>query len=93
VRMADGPGDGRFTHGGVDYIYAAYSPEVVLPDGLTEAEQEIVRLIALGHSNAGIAEERGVSVRTVANQIRSIFRKTGVGARGDLIVSVRGAAS
>ena len=35
------------------------------PDGLTEREVEILRLIALGHTNAEIAEQLFLSVRTV----------------------------
>ena len=35
------------------------------PDGLTEREVEIVRLIALGHTNSEIGEQLYLSVRTI----------------------------
>jgi DNA-binding CsgD family transcriptional regulator len=55
----------------------------VLPD-LTAAEMDVADLIRKGHSNAVIASIRRTSVRTVANQIASIFRKLGVGSRVEL---------
>ncbi|MFT3913713.1 MAG: helix-turn-helix transcriptional regulator [Anaeromyxobacteraceae bacterium] len=54
------------------------------PDGLTEAEREVLGLVREGLSNADIARRRGRSVRTVANQIASIFAKCGVRSRAEL---------
>jgi DNA-binding NarL/FixJ family response regulator len=51
---------------------------------LTESEQDIARLLLEGCSNAEIAQIRGRSLRTVANQVASIFRKLGVGSRAEL---------
>ena len=53
-------------------------------DGLTVAEQQIAGAVLRGMSNEQIASERGTSARTVANQIATIFRKLGVGSRGEL---------
>jgi DNA-binding CsgD family transcriptional regulator len=52
--------------------------------GVTVAERVVLGLAAAGLSNAEIAERRGVSRRTVANQIASVFRKLGVHSRLEL---------
>jgi DNA-binding NarL/FixJ family response regulator len=57
---------------------------VPLPSVLTSAEADIVRAVLRGASNAEIARVRGRSVRTVANQIASMFRKLSVGSRSEL---------
>ena len=54
------------------------------PFGLSEAEWLVALLALAGHSNAQIAEMRGVSVRTVANQINAVYRKLGVHGRREL---------
>lgn len=51
---------------------------------LSLAEREVVQLIATGSSNATIAQRRGSSPRTVANQVASIFRKLRVHSRLEL---------
>lgn len=51
---------------------------------LTEAERGVASCIAKGMSNAAIAEARGTHVRTVANQVASLFRKLGVASRAEL---------
>ncbi len=56
---------------------------------LSRSEADVARLAAEGLSNADIAARRGTSVRTVANQIASIFRKLGVSSRREL--ATRGA--
>lgn len=59
--------------------------EPELPSSVTSAEREVVAHLLDGLSNAEIAELRGTSVRTVANQVASIFRKLGVQSRAELI--------
>ncbi|HMR05656.1 MAG TPA: helix-turn-helix transcriptional regulator [Polyangiaceae bacterium] len=54
-------------------------------DSLSSAEKEVVGLALANHSNAQIAEARGTSMRTVANQLASAFRKLGVSGRGELV--------
>ena len=51
------------------------------PDGLTEREMEILRLIAAGMSNARIADELVLSTRTVERHIGNIYGKLGVRGR------------
>jgi DNA-binding NarL/FixJ family response regulator len=48
-----------------------------LPDGLTEREGEVLRLIAAGRSNSEIAEQLFVGEATVKTHVNRIFAKTG----------------
>ena len=48
-----------------------------LPDGLTEREAEVLRLIAAGRSNADIGKDLFVSEATVKTHVNRIFAKTG----------------
>jgi DNA-binding NarL/FixJ family response regulator len=54
---------------------------------LTASEREVAAAILEGKSNAAIAKQRKSAVRTVANQVASIFRKLGVHSRGELAAS------
>jgi len=47
------------------------------PDGLTEREAEVLRLIAAGRSNVEIATELFVGEATVKTHVNRIFAKTG----------------
>jgi DNA-binding CsgD family transcriptional regulator len=53
---------------------------------LTSAEREILVLLQRGLSNQEIANVRDRSVRTIANQVASLLRKTGSGSRRELTV-------
>ena len=64
---------------------AAAGRQAALPDGLTEREAEVLRLLALGLTNRRIADRLVVSVRTVHAHLRSIYRKLGVGSRVDAV--------
>ena len=48
------------------------------PDDLTEREIEILRLIALGHTNAEIAQQLYLSVRTVETHRARAMKKLGL---------------
>jgi DNA-binding CsgD family transcriptional regulator len=48
----------------------------LLPDGLTDRETEVLRLIARGRSSKEIGEELVLSVRTVERHIANIYLKT-----------------
>jgi DNA-binding CsgD family transcriptional regulator len=53
---------------------------------LSLAEQEVCRHAVAGLSNAAIAELRGCSPRTIANQLAAVYRKLGVRGRRELRV-------
>jgi two-component system response regulator NreC len=67
-------------------ILAAAPPEPSgPPDDLTEREVEVLRLIALGHTNAEIAQELYLSVRTVESHRAHIQQKLGRSTRAELV--------
>jgi DNA-binding CsgD family transcriptional regulator len=71
-----------------DDEYAVLSfplPELRIPRGLSRAEEDVVRAVLEGQSNAQIARARGTSSNTVANQLRSIYAKLGISGRVDLV--------
>jgi len=55
------------------------------PDDLTERELDVLRLIALGHTNAEIAEQLYLSTRTVETHRAHIQRKLGRNTRAELV--------
>lgn len=67
--------------------------DATLPPVLSPAEREVVEGILAGLQTREIAEQRGVSPRTVANQIARIFVKLQVDSRLTLVLSVRGSGS
>lgn len=55
------------------------------PDMLSAREVEVLRLIALGHTNGEIASRLFLSVRTIESHRAHIQRKTGRMTRADLV--------
>jgi two-component system, NarL family, response regulator NreC len=55
------------------------------PDGLSDRELEILRLIALGFTNSQVAEELFLSVRTVETHRAHIQQKLGLSDRAELV--------
>ncbi len=55
------------------------------PDDLTPRELEILRLIALGHTNAEIGGQLYLSVRTIESHRAHIQQKTGRNSRAELV--------
>ena len=53
----------------------------IYPAGLTAREVDILRLVAVGLSDAEVAAQLVLSVRTVNAHLRSIYRKLGVRSR------------
>lgn len=64
----------------------AAEPKSGTPD-LSERETDVLRLIALGHTNAEIAEQLYISVRTVETHRAHIQQKLGVSTRAELVRS------
>lgn len=60
-----------------------------LEEPLTEREQEVLTLIAAGHSNAAIAEQLTVALTTVKAHLRNIFGKLEVGSRTQAVARAR----
>ena len=73
------------------YLHPQLAARVVLADepadgkGLTPRELEILRLIALGHTNAQIAADLFLSVRTVETHRANLQSKLGVTGRAELV--------
>jgi two-component system response regulator NreC len=59
------------------------------PDDLSARELEVLRLIALGHTNAEIAGQLFLSVRTVESHRAHIQQKTQRGSRAELVAYAR----
>jgi two-component system response regulator NreC len=55
------------------------------PDDLSEREADVLRLIALGHTNAEIAEQLYLSVRTVETHRSHIQQKLRLTSRAELV--------
>jgi two-component system, NarL family, response regulator NreC len=55
------------------------------PDDLSEREVQVLRLIALGHTNAEIAEQLFLSVRTVETHRSHIQQKLRLSTRAELV--------
>lgn len=84
------PRVGRFRHAGREYAYLSYARrELARPARLTDAEAQIAALVLRGASGAEIARARGVSQRTIANQLASIYRKLGVCTRAELVLALQ----
>jgi DNA-binding NarL/FixJ family response regulator len=52
-----------------------------LPAGLTEREAEVLRLVAVGHTNKEVAAVLFLSDKTIARHLSNIFTKAGVSTR------------
>ena len=74
---------------GETYLHPQLAARALLADEpadqLTPREREILRLIALGHTNAQIAGDLYISVRTVETHRAKLQSKLGVTGRADLV--------
>ncbi len=60
---------------------APTSPRPAYPDGLTEREVEVLRLVTQGMTDTQVAEQLVLSPRTVQGHLRSIYQKIHVKSR------------
>jgi two-component system, NarL family, response regulator NreC len=63
----------------------AAEPQPGPPDGLSEREVDVLRMISLGHTNAEIAAQLYLSVRTVETHRAHIQQKLRLGSRAELV--------
>jgi HD-GYP domain-containing protein (c-di-GMP phosphodiesterase class II) len=52
-----------------------------LPAGLTERELEVLLVLVRGESNQAIAEDLGISAKTVGHHVQHVYQKAGVRSR------------
>jgi len=57
---------------------------------LSAAELEVVEALLSGETRSEIATRRGVAMRTILNQIASVYRKLGVRSASELARALRG---
>lgn len=74
----------------MDYFTAsrAVVPREVFPE-LTDREREILTLIARGQTNAAIAEQLTISLKTVRNHVSNIYAKLQVADRAQAVIRAR----
>lgn len=65
-------------------VIARYAPDW----GLSQAETDVAIFVAKGFSNSEVAEMRGCAIATVKTQLSSIYSKSGLGSRYQLIAFV-----
>jgi two-component system response regulator NreC len=84
---------GRYVHPTLGAALLAPEPERARPGGpggeLSDREVDVLRLIALGHTQADIAERLYISVRTVESHRSHIHQKLGLRTRADLVAFTR----
>jgi DNA-binding CsgD family transcriptional regulator len=67
---------------------ARIAPLLMSAYGLSEREQELTLLVLQGFSTAAIAERLVKSVHTVQQHLESVFDKTGVRSRRELVTKI-----
>jgi LuxR family maltose regulon positive regulatory protein len=63
--------------------------DALLPEPLTDREQEVLRLIAAGKSNREIAQELVIGTGTTKWHVHNILQKLGVRNRAQAIARAR----
>jgi HD-GYP domain-containing protein (c-di-GMP phosphodiesterase class II)/DNA-binding CsgD family transcriptional regulator len=78
--------EGRLDPEAVDAVLAAAGHRVrerprEIPAGLTERELEVLLVLVRGGSNQAIAEDLGISAKTVGHHVQHVYEKAGVRSR------------
>ena len=78
--------EGRLDQDAVDAVLNAAGHHIQqrsreLPAGLTERELEVLRVLVRGGSNQRIAEDLGISAKTVGHHVQHVYQKAGVRSR------------
>jgi DNA-binding NarL/FixJ family response regulator len=71
---------------GTPKIHESPAPTIKQSDGLTSRELEILRMVANGISNKGIASKLFISERTVKGHLAAIFSHLYAGSRTEAVV-------
>lgn len=88
----------RAVAAGAEYVQASLGARLLggsvgsregRPDGLSDREREVARLLALGHANAEIAESLWISPRTAETHRSHVMRKLGLSTRAELVEYAR----
>jgi HD-GYP domain-containing protein (c-di-GMP phosphodiesterase class II) len=77
---------GRLDPEAVDAVLAAAGHRVAqrpheLPAGLTDRELEVLLVLVRGESNQEIAQDLGISAKTVGHHVQHVYQKAGVRSR------------
>src|SRR6059036_2881725 len=77
---------GRLDPDAADAVLAAAGHRVrerprELPAGLTERELEVLLVLVRGQSNQKIAQDLGISAKTVGHHVQHLYQKAGVRSR------------
>ncbi len=85
----------RAVASGERYVHPALGAKLVAADAeerrraeqdpLSEREREVLRLLALGHTNQEIAKQLYISVRTAETHRAHIMQKLGLSSRAELV--------
>jgi DNA-binding CsgD family transcriptional regulator len=67
---------------------AELAPVVMLAYGLTKREQALTALVCRGLSTSAIAQRLHITPNTIQDHLKSIFEKTGVGSRRELVATI-----
>jgi DNA-binding NarL/FixJ family response regulator len=78
--------EGRLDPDAVDAVLAAAGHRVEarpreLPAGLTERELDVLLALARGQTNKAIADDLGISAKTVGHHVQHVYQKAGVRSR------------
>ena len=88
VAVLEVAGGGRYVHPPLGARLAAAEAEAeraAADEVLSEREQEVLRLLALGHTNQEIAKMLYISVRTAETHRAHIMQKLRLGTRAELV--------